>query len=90
MVLQAVSAIGGTIPNSIKFIAAKAIAQSIDTVFIIPLATGLAAFFVAACTEWRKIKKPEELKREEELEREKEAAEKAERTEKTGDVGTAK
>lgn len=57
-VLRSVSAVGGTIPQGLKDIAAKAIANSVDTVFLIPLATGLGSFVVACCTEWKKIKRP--------------------------------
>jgi len=43
-----------------KEMAAVAVANAVDKVFYVPLASGIAAWLVAMVTEWRKIQKAEE------------------------------
>jgi hypothetical protein len=43
-----------------KELAAVAVANAVDKVFYVPLASGIAAWLVAMVTEWRKIQKAPE------------------------------
>jgi methylglyoxal synthase len=59
-VLLSISSLGSGVSGAMKEMAAVAVANAVDKVFYVPLASGIAAWLVAMVTEWRKIQKAEE------------------------------
>jgi hypothetical protein len=56
-VLLSISSLGAGTSGALKELAAIAVAKSVDKVFYVPLASGIAAWLIAMVTEWRKIEK---------------------------------